>query len=119
MPEAVRTQGLLNQSYVTVADEDLADLDADALIWLDAGAGIDRINRLPLRPFLRAYAEGREVYSDMMLSAALSHSSPLSLNYALDTLVPLLEQAIDGDPATEVSSSRAAGILPKGASNDS
>lgn len=119
MPEAVRTQGLLNQSYVTVADEDLADLDADALIWLDAGAGIDRINRLPLRPFLRANAEGREIYSDMMLSAALSHSSPLSLNYALDTLVPLLEQAMDGDPVTEVSSSRAAGILPKGVYDDS
>lgn len=121
MPQVVQRVGLLNQSYVTVSDEDLLQLDADALIWLDAGASIDRLNRLPLRPFLRANRQGREIYSDMMLSAALSHSSPLSLDYALTTLVPLLEQALDGDPATEVSSSRAAGILPApaGGSDDS
>ena len=118
MPEAIRSYSGLNQSYFKVSDEALEAIDADALIWLDSGAAVQRLNRLPLRRFMRAYSEGREIYSDMMLSSALSHSSPLSINYALDTLVPLLEQAMDGDPDTEVSSSRAAGILHQGGSDD-
>jgi len=118
-PQPIRSQSNLNHAYVKVPDEDLSPIDADVLIWLDSGASVARLNRLPLRRFMRAYSEGREIYSDLMLSSALSHSSPLSLDYALDTLVPLLEQAMDGDPATEVTSSRAAGILAGGPADDS
>ncbi|TNJ47486.1 ABC transporter substrate-binding protein [Phaeobacter sp. B1627] len=104
----------LNQSYYIVPEEDLAPIDADVLLWLDGGGSVARLNRLPLRRFMRAYLEGREIYSGLMLTSALSHSSPLSIEYALDTLVPLLEQAMDGDPATEVTSSREAGLLARG-----
>ncbi|OIQ28942.1 MAG: derrienterobactin-binding protein [Alphaproteobacteria bacterium MedPE-SWcel] len=107
-----------NQSYYIVSDEDLAPIDADVLLWLDGGTSVARLNRLPLRRFMRAYIEGREIYSGLMLTSALSHSSPLSINYALDRLVPLLEQAMDGDPDTEVTSSREAGILAGGVSDD-
>jgi len=82
------------------------------LIWLDPGGAAGHIRELPLRKTLRAYRQGREVYADPLLTGALSHSSPLSLAYALDRLVPLLEQAADGDPRTPVESSAAAGLSP-------
>ncbi|XDA96730.1 iron-siderophore ABC transporter substrate-binding protein [Sulfitobacter sp. LCG007] len=114
IPDALDARGGLNVTYARVPPEDLSDIDVDALIWLDAGGGTDRLRTLPLRHRMRAYAEGREIYSGLMLSAAMSHSSPLSLDRALDELVPLLEAAMDGDPATVVTSTREAGILDEG-----
>lgn len=113
VPEAVNNRGALDISYVLIPAEDLSPIDVDALVWIDGGSSASALNRMPLRPTMRAYKEGREVYSDPLLSAALSHSSPLSLDYALDKLVPLLEAAMDGDPATVVPSSSDAGILPE------
>lgn len=117
VPAAIDARGGLNVTYVRIPPEDLSPIDVDALIWLDAGGAVGRLNNLPLRNTMRAYAEGREIYSDLMLSAALSHSSPLSLDYALDRFVPLLEAAMDGDPATVVTTSQEAGILPVEASD--
>ena len=113
VPEAVNERGTLDNFYVLIPAEDLSPIDVDALVWIDAGSSASVLNRMPLRPTMRAYAEGREVYSDPLLSAALSHSSPLSLDFALDQIVPLLEAAMDGDPMTVVPSSRDAGILPE------
>lgn len=114
VPDAINTRASFNNYYVLIPPEDLSPIDVDALIWLDAGGSVSRLQRMPLRPTLRAYAEGREIYADLLLSAALSHSSPLSLNYALDRLVPLLEAAMDGDPATTVTSTAKAGLQPEG-----
>ncbi len=114
VPEAINTMASFNNYYVLIPPEDLSPIDVDALIWLDAGGSVSRLERMPLRPTLRAYDEGREIYADLLLSAALSHSSPLSLNYALDHLVPLLEAAMDGDPASAVASTAEAGLLPEG-----
>ncbi|SET22757.1 iron-siderophore ABC transporter substrate-binding protein [Oceanicella actignis] len=116
-PAAVEARGSLNRAYVRIPPEDLSAIDVDALIWLDSGASVERLRTLPLRRTMRAHAEGREIYSDLMLSAALSHSSPLSLDYALDRLTPLLEAAMDGDPATVVATSRQAGILGREATD--
>ena len=110
-PQAVNDLATADNFYVLIPPEDLDPIDTDVLIWLDTGASAPALNRMPLRPFMRAYREGREVYADPLLSSALSHSSPLSLDYTLDRLVPLIEAAIDGDPATVVPSSAAAGIL--------
>lgn len=114
IPAGIDARGSLNRTYVRIPPEDLSEIDVDALIWLDAGQSVERLNTLPLRMTMRAYAEGREIYSGLMLSAAVSHSSPLSLDYALDHLVPLLEAAMDGDPATVVRSSIQAGLLLPG-----
>ncbi|MFY1713020.1 ABC transporter substrate-binding protein [Tritonibacter mobilis] len=119
MPDAIRTNAGARMGYFPISPEDLSPIDADVLIWLDSGASIDRLNRLPLRRFMRAYREGREIYSGALLSSAVSHSSPLSLDYALDELEPLLEQAMDGDPKTTVTSSEKVGILAKGVSDGS
>ncbi len=113
VPEAVNSRGTLNNFYVLIPAEETDAIDVDALIWLDAGGSISRLARLPLRPTMRVYSEGREIYSDMQLSSALSHSSPLSLDYALDRLVPMLEAAMDGDPATPVPGMAEVGLLPE------
>lgn len=114
IPPALTARSSLNNNYVLVPDEAPEWMDADVLIWLDAGQSIDRVKALPLRHTMRAYKEGREIYSGLDLSAALSHSSPLSLDYALDTLVPLIAAAIDGDPTTPVATSVAAGLAKGG-----
>ncbi|SDW97863.1 iron complex transport system substrate-binding protein [Ruegeria halocynthiae] len=113
IPESINERGTLDNFYVLISAEDLSPIDVDALVWIDAGGSAPVLNRMHLRPTLRAFAEGREVYADPMLSAALSHSSPLSLDYALDRIVPLIEAAMDGNPGTVVPSSRDAGILPE------
>lgn len=94
--------------YFTVSAEELATLDADVIVWLTTtAADIGAIGELTLRPTLTAYTEGREVLADPLLSSAFSHSSPLSLEYVLDELVPELALAVDGDPATAVPSAAA------------
>lgn len=114
VPEVANPFAPANGYYALLPDEDLSPIDTDALIWIDAGGSAARLKRLPLRHTLRAYREGREIYAGRLLSSALSHSSPLSLDAALDQLVPLLEAALDGDPSTPVSSMAEAGLLPEG-----
>jgi len=104
LPDAAKQ--LAHGGFYTRVDRELtAPLDADVVIWLDFGAGLDALNTLKLRPGMRAFREGREVIADRELSAALSYASPLSIPYVLDRIVPMLEAALDGDPATSTSAS--------------
>lgn len=112
VPEAINEQSVADNYYAIIPDEDLSPIDTDALIWLDTGGSISTLRKMPLRPHMRAFKEGREIYAPPLLSAALSHSSPLSLEYALDVLIPLIEVATDGDPHTVVTSMKNAGIAP-------
>jgi iron complex transport system substrate-binding protein len=98
-PAAVDAAGKPDDFYVSLSSEDLSPLDADVVIWFDEFT--DPLS-LPLRPTMRAYKEGREIFVDNMISGAFSFSSLLSIDYALDKLVPLIDLAIDGDPATAV-----------------
>ena len=100
-----------DQFWFTVSGEEVATLDADAIVWLgDGEAAIQAIRDLPLRNTLTAFAEGREILADSLLAGAFSHASPLSYPYVIEHLVPELELALDGDPATAVPS--AAQIAP-------
>lgn len=101
-----------NAYYVMIPQEDLTPIDVDLLVWTDTTELADALDGIVLRKTMRAYREGREVYADYDLSAALSHSSPLSLDYALDRLVPLIKAAMDGDPATPVETITAEGVAP-------
>ncbi|UWQ27757.1 ABC transporter substrate-binding protein [Leisingera sp. M523] len=112
VPAEINTAAGVNSFHALIPAEAPAPIDADVLIWLDYGGSAPEIARMPLRPTLRAYREGREIHADPLLAAALSHSSPLSLDYALDRLVPLLEAASDGSPATPVPGMAEAGLLP-------
>lgn len=91
-----------NTYNVRIAPENLDPIDTDLLVWLTVGDPTAALDRILLRPNMGAYQEGRELIADQDLTAALSHSSPLALNYALDRLLPMIEAAIDGDPATKV-----------------
>lgn len=97
--------------YATTSAEFLPKTDTDVLVWFDSSDNRKRLKSLALRKTLKAWQEGREVYMDALLSSAMAHSSPLSLNYVLDRLVPMLEQASDGNPSTQVSSMLEAGLL--------
>lgn len=86
---------------VEVSEERPEAFDADVLIWF-ADEGMEPIENAIFRPTLDAVKEGREVFLGPLVTSALSHTSLLSLPYALDVLEPSIGLAIDGDPATEV-----------------
>lgn len=80
-------------------------LDVDVIIWLDPEEAQGPLGG-PVYSSLPVHTEGREVFLDSYTSAlggATSFVSVLSLPYLLDELVPRLEAALDGDPATAVS----------------
>lgn len=112
-PVAVDQMIGANAFYVMVPQEDLTPIDVDLLVWTHTAGLEDALNSIILRKTMRAYREGREVYTDYDLTAALSHSSPLSLDYALDHMIPMIEAAMDGDPATVVAPLAAEGAAPQ------
>jgi len=109
-PALIDAGGAGDSFYATFSNEDPSALDADVLIWLVDQGDLQGLLAMPLRKSLRAHQEGREVYADEVLSGAFSFASLLSLPYALDRLVPMLEAAADGDLATPVPESVAAGL---------
>ena len=77
--------------------EQVTTLDTDVLVWIvGSEAEAANIAALPTRSALTAAQEGREVLTDAELSGALSFSSPLSLPYVLEKLVPQLKAAVAG-----------------------
>jgi iron complex transport system substrate-binding protein len=92
--------------YTSFSNEEIGRLDRDLVVWMpDDEATRERILSSPLRDGLRAVAEGREVFLDDLQVGAMSFSSALSLPFLLDTLLPQIEAAADGDPLTLVGSS--------------
>ncbi len=93
--------------YVEISQERLDLLDRDVLLW-EIGENSElasSIKDAPLYQRLGVYEEGRDVFvEDPVLAAALAFISVLSLPFVLDTLVPMLAAAIDGDPETQVPS---------------
>ena len=89
--------------YSTFSWEEISRVDRDVLMWISAEPTvIEQITSNPLRQQLTAATEGREVFLGQLEAGAFSFSSPLSIPYFLEQLVPQLEAAIDGDPATAV-----------------
>ncbi|MGA9871752.1 MAG: ABC transporter substrate-binding protein [Rhodococcus sp. (in: high G+C Gram-positive bacteria)] len=87
----------------TLSPENLAQLDTDVLVI----AGQDREQLMTNQLFagLDVVTQDRTVYIGAFstdLPSALGYSSPLSLDYAIDGLTPMLAAAADGDPATVV-----------------
>lgn len=111
-PQAIVDASPVGEFYADISAEDLSPLDADLLVWVTDTATPDNILDLSLRSQLRAHLEGREVYADALLTSAFSHASLLSLPYALDHLLPQIDLAMDGDPATPVPESAAVGLAP-------
>ncbi|GGX54954.1 iron-siderophore ABC transporter substrate-binding protein [Saccharospirillum salsuginis] len=91
--------------YISLSEEKLPLIDADVLFWYTTGEARQQIESLALRPRMRAYQEGREIFlpGNSIRNGALSYSTLLSLPKAIETMTPLIERAVDGDPGTEVS----------------
>lgn len=89
--------------YVPISPEQIKLLDRDVIFWeLGAAEGMRPvIEANPLYQSLDAAHEGRAVFVDDPVTAgALAHADVLSIPFFLDTIVPRLVAAIDGDPAT-------------------
>jgi iron complex transport system substrate-binding protein len=90
-----------DQFYASFSVEQMQLLDNDLIVWVTSEpAIIDQIKANGLRQQLRAVQEGREVFLTVEQAGAASFSSVLSLPYLLETFVPELAAAVDGDPAT-------------------
>lgn len=99
--------------YASFSAETIGLLNVDVLAWIGSNdEAAAEILSSPLRPGLSAHSEGREVWVGGELAGAFSFASPLSLNYLLDTLVPELALAVDGDTSTVVPSMAAIGGAP-------
>jgi len=112
-PPAIDAAGPDTAFWVPFSEEQIAVIDTDLVIWILGAGDPERIGAMALRERLAAHREGREVFGDYLLSGAFSFATPLSLNYMLDRLVPLIEAAVDGDPATEVETTVEAGLAPE------
>ena len=104
LPDAV-VEGAGDRFFAALSPEQLGRLDGDALVWAAVGASDDHVRALALRPRLRVVQQGGEVFLDERESGAASFGTVLSLPALLDTLVPKLVAAVDGDPATAVPTS--------------
>lgn len=89
--------------YSSFSYEEIGRLDRDLLLWIAGDAEtMTRIESNPLRAQLGVATEGREIFLGQIEAGAFSFGSALSLPFLLATLVPQIEAALDGDPATEV-----------------
>lgn len=72
--------------------------DADVLLWATEGPNDrEELEREPLYMALEEVREGRLVFTNGMLAGAIYFTSPLSLPFVLDHLVPALASTLAGD----------------------
>lgn len=101
LPPAV-VKGAGDSFFAAFSSEQLPQLDGDALVWGDFADSDAHVKALPLRPQLAVVRNGGEIFLDEQENGAASFGTVLSLPRLLDTLVPKLAAAVDGDPATAV-----------------
>ena len=83
---------------VAISEERLDTLDADVIVFATEKAlDIKALEKVPTFEDMKAVTENRSVYTDGTLAGALYFMTPLSLEYALDRLVPQLQKAVDGE----------------------
>ena len=85
-----------------VSPELIEPIDADVLVWYGGSTALQESLDYPARPFLKASANGGEIFLTDEHLAAIARQELLSIPVAVDFLVPLLEAAADGDPATPI-----------------
>ncbi|GAB4519219.1 MAG: hypothetical protein OHK0046_27740 [Anaerolineae bacterium] len=99
--EMIEIAGDLFYADLSAERIDLLDQDVIAIVNLQfIEGGREALEADPLFGQLAAVQEGRLVYLDEQAENALGFSSPLSLPYALEAVLPQL-QAIFGEPTAE------------------
>jgi iron complex transport system substrate-binding protein len=96
------TDNVGSQAFIPL--EQLAVLDvADVLIW-GTESPEDRValEEYPVYANLEEVRDGRLVFTGGLLAGAIYFSSPLSLPYVLETLVPALADTLAGEGPVEL-----------------
>jgi iron complex transport system substrate-binding protein len=93
------------QAYIPL--EQLSVLDAaDVLLWgTENDEDRSNLEKEAVYRNLEAVQEGNLVFTDGLTAGAIYFTSPLSLPYVLETLVPALAQTVGGDGPTVLDSS--------------
>ncbi len=102
VPGAIDDAAPDGQFYATLSLEQADLLDADVLFWDQVSyvsGGRSTIEADPILSGLDAMVDGRAVFVGEF-EDAFAWNSVLSLPVALDGIVPMLERATDGNPAT-------------------
>jgi iron complex transport system substrate-binding protein len=102
----------VGERHAILDDRGVGGLDRDLLLWVDGRDDPGTIAELPGRRSLDAHRTGREVYLDTVMTGAFTVQSPRAIAYLLDRLVPEIEAAIDGNPATLARSAVMSGLAP-------
>lgn len=90
------------QAYVPVEQLGVLD-DGELLIWAtETDEDVDTLQAAPLYETLTAVQEGRQVFTNGLLAGAIYFTSPLSLGYVIDELVPAAAAALAGDGPVSV-----------------
>jgi len=85
-------------SQAEISAENTNLLEADVVVFATEDADMfDQLQDFGTIGTLPAVTEGRTVYTDGTLAGALYFLTPLSLEYALERLTPMLEQATAGE----------------------
>jgi iron complex transport system substrate-binding protein len=90
-----------SQAYIPL--EQLSALDAaDVLLWAtEDPSDRDALEEVPLYRALEEVEQGRLVFTDAVTAGAIYFTSPLSLPFVIENLVPALASTLAGDgPAT-------------------
>lgn len=105
LPDGV--DAVVGESFGANLSKERTDLlDTDALVWIVENAQRDKakLHSDKLYGQLPVAEQGRDVYvvTGTDYGNAVSFVSVLSLPFVLESLVPQLEAAVDGDPGTKV-----------------
>ncbi|WP_404400405.1 ABC transporter substrate-binding protein [Pelagibacterium halotolerans] len=95
-----------DEFWLDLSPEQLEVIDADVIVYYVTDDQVQQALDEPGRQFLRASQTGGEIFLGDLPVAALARVSLLSIPVALEALVPMLEAAADGDPATVVPDAR-------------
>jgi iron complex transport system substrate-binding protein len=99
IPKAYDEQAV-DRGHLDISLENLQLIELDAFLWPE---GLQGLESNSVYRATRLAREGRSLsLGGGTLSAALSFQTPPALGYLLDTLPPMIDAALDGDPATSV-----------------
>lgn len=88
----------------SISPEQAEYLDLDLVVWLDY-EDVAGTSAATLYESLPVHTDGREVHLssfDSVLGGATSFVTVLSLPFLIEGIVPMMAQAVDGDPSTVV-----------------
>ncbi|MGY1744566.1 ABC transporter substrate-binding protein [Blastococcus sp. SYSU D00695] len=100
VPPSIAQYAGEGQAYIPLERAGVLN-DAEVLLWATEAPG-DRaaLEEQAVYRALEPVQAGRLAFTDQVLAGAIYFTSPLSLPYVLDELVPRLEAAVAGDPST-------------------